>query len=312
MSTLITINVTNNSPAEQTFFFFQKPAIYVGGPTVYSNSLLSAIVEPYAKSGSIYEFELELQYYAGVQQQTPQLEVGKASGFASAIQAIELTPAQSGTETNCTTMSVNPALGLTPATNASGVELGAFRIVAPQFNPIATPFNGGSAVMANGSVVLSNFITVQPSQNLDCQPILTYYVATGSFTAGTVMNFSGSSETAALCDATQGLTTFNVSYNRDGSWTVAPASANTKRGAVKSVQQAPAPALNANILNEAGTGVICQGHAASFNAPIVISQLTTPAALHMHSEYQVGPVNGPYQGHMLTGLAPVANSATFN
>ena len=56
MATPITINVTNNSPNTQNFFFFQQPAVYVGGATVYSNSLYTQTLLPYSSSGSVLTF----------------------------------------------------------------------------------------------------------------------------------------------------------------------------------------------------------------------------------------------------------------
>ena len=314
MSTLIQINVTNNSPTLQNFFFFQQPAIYTGGPRVYSNSLLSTPILPFGQSGSVYTFLLELQYYAGVQQQFGPPVVGEPSGYMSAMQPIDLTPAQGAVDNNCTTMQIAPALGLsTPVSNA-GVQPGAFRIVSPAYDPSRQQFNGGSAVqLASGKIVLSNFITVQPSQNLDCQPILQFYVGIGNYTSGTVMNFTSSSVGAAMCDATDGYTTFNVTYNPDGSWTVVPSNSSLKatadaqgRLSVETVE------LNTNIKNEAGTQIICRGHAAGWQPPFVVDHLTVPAALHMRCEYQVGPDAGPYKGRMISALSPAAGSATFS
>ena len=53
MSTMITINVTNNSRGVQNFFFFQQPAQYSGGAQVYSNSLYTAPLLPYDSSGAV-------------------------------------------------------------------------------------------------------------------------------------------------------------------------------------------------------------------------------------------------------------------
>ncbi|UPT96113.1 hypothetical protein J4G48_0044950 [Bradyrhizobium barranii subsp. apii] len=94
MATTITINVQNNSPSLQNFFFFQQPAIYTGGPEVYTNSLYSQALLPYATSGAILTFSLILQDYAGVQQQVTPPTVGKPSGQLSATQAINVTPAE--------------------------------------------------------------------------------------------------------------------------------------------------------------------------------------------------------------------------
>lgn len=313
MSTLIQINVKNESQYLQNMFFFQQPAVYAGGSQVYSNSLLSASLLPFSQSGSVYTFLLDLQYYAGVQQQIPALQVGEPSGYNSAIQPIGLTPAQGAPTSNSTTMLL-PALGLAPPVTDASVQHGAFRIVAPSFTPALQQYNGGSAVqLANGSVVLSNFTTVMPMTNLDCQPILKFYVQTGTYTSGTVMNFTQSSTNSALCDATGGFTTFNVTYTADGKWLVVPSSSQLRlRRGTGQLPSVEAVDLNADIKNEAGTSVICRGHTNSFNAPVVLDSLTTPAVLHVHSEYQVGPSNGPFTGRMCTALNALAGTATFN
>ncbi|UOK70727.1 hypothetical protein [Ancylobacter polymorphus] len=217
MSTLLTINVTNHISATQTFYFFQHPSMYTGGSRVYSNSLYSQALGNYASTGSVLTFQVSLQPYAGIQQAHQQPQVGQSSGFASAYRAIELAPA-SGTANDCTTASVSP-LGLSPATVGPNVEPGAFRIIMPTYQPPVL-YNIGSAVQANGSLLLSNFVVANPASTTDCQPILRYYVQTGSYMAGSVINFTTSSVTAALCDFTGGYSTMNVSLNPDGTWTV--------------------------------------------------------------------------------------------
>lgn len=312
MSTLIQINVTNNSQSLQNFFFFQQPSIYVGGPVVYSNSLLSTPILPSSQGGSVYTFLLNLQYYAGVQQQVTPPQVGQPSGYTSAIQPIGLTPAAGGAATNnSSAMIVNPALGLAPPVPAVGVQPGAFRIVSPTYNPGLTQYNGGSAVqLINGTVILSNFVTVNPSSNLDCQPILKFYVQTGQYTSGTVMNFTSSSANAALCDATGGFTTFNVTYNIDGTWTITPSVSRTVlQTYVNDSAAISATAHNAEIKNEAGTKVISQGYAHNFHSPVTVSELTDHTDIHLHGEYQVGQPGGHFTGRMC--IAKTDSSATF-
>jgi hypothetical protein len=304
MPTPITINVTNNSPTLQNFFFFQKPAIYVGGQEVYSNSLYTAPLLPHATSGATLTFSLLLQFYAGVQQQVSPPVVGQSSGQLSAIQPIGLTPAAGGTPTNNTTnMTLTPSLGLSPAITTVGPEVGSFRIVTPTFNPVVDLYNAGSAIQSlTGEVTLSNFVTCPPTSNLDCQPILQFYVQTGNFTPGTVMNFTASSINAALCDATPGYSTFNVTYNADGTWTVAPFA--LVQTSDKGPQLLPGSvAQNAAIKNEAGRAVICTGYAANFNVPVTVQNLSNPDVIQLHKEYQVGPTGGPFTGRMCTSIA---------
>ncbi|KAA1184682.1 hypothetical protein FP026_04730 [Rhizobium tropici] len=216
MSTLLTINVKNYQPQTQSFYFFQQPAIYTGGGQVYSNSLYSQSLGNYDATGAILTFQVNLQYYAGIQQANTPPQVGQSSGFASASRAIDLAGAGSGAPNDWTTATVSP-LGLSAPINGQGVQPGAFRITTPSFT--SPPYyNVGSAIAVNGGIVLSNFVQANPMNNIDCQPILKYFVQTGAYTPGNVMNFSQSSVNAALSDFTGGYTICNVSLQANGNW----------------------------------------------------------------------------------------------
>lgn len=218
MSTLLTINVKNEEPQTQGFYFFQQPSVYTGGDTVYSNSLFAENLANYGDSGSELTFEINMQYYAGIQEANTPPEVGNSSGYASASRAIELAPASGSGDADWTTATVDP-LGLSTPVAGEGVQGGAFRITTPSFT--SPPYyNVGSAVEVNGGIALSNFVQANPASNTDCQPILKYYVQTGDYTPGTVMNFTTSSVDAAVCDFTGGYTVINVTLNSDGSWAV--------------------------------------------------------------------------------------------
>lgn len=217
MSPLLTINVTNQISATQNFYIFQQPSIYTGGSRVYSNSLYCQALGNYDSTGSVLTFQVSPQPYACIQQTNNEPQVGQHSGFASAYRAIDLAPA-SGTANDCTTASVTP-LGLSPPTVGQNVQTGAFRIITPTYQP-PYMYNIGSAAQANGSIMLSNFVIANPTNNTDCQPILQYYVQTGSYTPGTVINFTQSSVNAALCDFTGGHSTIDVTLNADFTWTV--------------------------------------------------------------------------------------------
>lgn len=223
MATIYQITVTNNSPYPETMFFFQKPAVYSGGAEIYSNSLAS---EPMSAKPSVgtsqVQFTMELQFYAGIQTQPTPIEVGVANVSSVVEVPIDVASSSNANAQDMTEMSISSqgAIALSPPVAGSGVEGGAFRIITPTFNPNTMQYNAGLAALANGNIVLSNFITAQPNQNIDVQPIVQFYVATGSYTAGTVVNFDTVSATAALCDATGGKEDFNVTYNADGTWTV--------------------------------------------------------------------------------------------
>jgi hypothetical protein len=224
MTTPVTINVTNNSTSLQNFFFFQQPAQYSGGAQVYANSLYTAPLLPISSSGAMLSFSPTLQVYAGAQQQAQPPQVGQVSRLFAARQPISVAPPPGGAAANdTTTMTVSPSLGLSVPVSTAGPPAGSFRIVTPVFNTGLANYNAGLAVQSvSGSIILSNFVTAQPNSNLDCQPGLVFYVATGSYSAGTVIDFTGSSANAAKCDATPGYTAFNVSYNADGTFAVQP------------------------------------------------------------------------------------------
>ena len=222
MAAPITINVTNGSNTLQNFFFFQQPAQYSATTPVYSNSLYTAPLLPASSSGAVLSFTPILQPYAGVQQQTQPPQVGQLAGLLAARQSIAVAVAGGAPANDTTTMTVSPSLGLSvPVPSTPGPPAGSFRTVVPTFNPVLANYNAGLAVQSiSGQIILSSFVTAQPTSNLDCQPVPVFYVATGSYSAGTVIEFADSSANAARCDTTPGYTTFNVTYNADGTWNV--------------------------------------------------------------------------------------------
>lgn len=223
MSNIYTINVTNNSGSDQNFFIFQAPAVYYGGAEVYTNSLFQEEVAPYSAGGGVMQFQTNLQFYAGAQTQFSTPSIGNVSGGTTTSQPMNLTPASGTPTNNMTSLSIDP-LALSAPTSETGVQPGAFRIVAPIYTPASTGnFNIGMAtqgLVPGAPPILSNFIIAQPNQFVDCQPVLKFYVATGTYTPGKVVNFTSASNVSALCDATSGSSTFMVSYNADGTWTV--------------------------------------------------------------------------------------------
>ncbi|PCH46197.1 MAG: hypothetical protein COC23_04740 [Hyphomicrobiales bacterium] len=215
MSTLLTINVKNLGSSSTSMYFFQKPAIYKGGPIVYTNSLFHELIGSFEETSSILTFKINMQFYAGIQQANTSPKVGECSGYSTASRKIDLKPAK-GDAKDFTTAQVDP-LGLAVPTKGSGVEPGAFRIKTPIYSP-PNRYNVGSAVSANGGIVLSNFVEAYPNTYTDCLPILKFYVQTGTYTPGTVMDFDQSSVDAAECDFTGGHSIIDVTRKNNGTW----------------------------------------------------------------------------------------------
>ncbi|WP_019868569.1 hypothetical protein [Methylovulum miyakonense] len=226
MGSFYTIKIKNESFLNQNFVIFQQPAVYVGGWQVYVNAVFDGSLRPFYSDGGLLIFQCLQHCYAGAQVAVPSLQPGQSTGYMTAGQAIDVTP-QSGVSNNSTNLnlSINP-LGLDSPTHAEGVREGAYRIVTPSFDPISSPINVGLAIKhpASDSYILSSFIQAQPLSNIDCQPIAKFYITTGNdYQAGQLINPESLEkllESAAICDATQGSDTFDVTYNPDGSWTV--------------------------------------------------------------------------------------------
>ncbi|MES2034270.1 MAG: hypothetical protein V4466_08860 [Pseudomonadota bacterium] len=217
MTTLLTINVTNRQPQTQEFYFFQQPTVFSGGSWAYSNSLYSQALGNYDQTGSLLTVQVGTQTFAAIQQAHGMPQVGQVSGYASATRAIDLASSSGGTN-DATTAIVGP-LGLAAPTFAPGVQPGAFRITTPVYAPPEI-YNIGSSVQVNGWTVLSSFVVANPATITDCQPVLKFYVQTGTYIPGSVVNFTQSSVNAAVCDFTGGHSVINVTLNADGTWTV--------------------------------------------------------------------------------------------
>ncbi|MFN6501694.1 MAG: hypothetical protein RMX65_032550 [Nostoc sp. DedQUE01] len=307
MSSLYTIILKNDSPKTQEFFFFQKPAIYTGDFQVYSNSIYSAKLRGHG-SGATLTFQCLQQDYAGVQEQAPNIVVGEASGYESVIKEIDLTLSPSVSEKNSTSMLLDQdGLGLTDTIHENDVKSGAFRIHVPTFNPYEKKYNVGLAIQnpRDGSIILSNFINAEPTKGIDVQPVLKFYIQTGSYEAGSVVNFVNFSDGAAVCDMSLGVLNYQVTYTAEGLWIIN--SSHMQPGLTQLMSQTK---NNVEIENEAGTAVICQGYALNLNSPVEVRNLTDPDKIKLHLEYQVGKVGGPYKGYMCTGK--VGNTATFS
>jgi hypothetical protein len=222
-TTTYSIIVVNKSPYPQNFFFFEQPAIYTGGPEVFSNSLGYQSMLPYNPSTpQQIQFTLVQQYRAGSQQQTspPQIGIAQTSLISqSLVQIAQAGIDKTSLDTTAMTIDQNNNPILSQATNTQSVQAGAFRIVTPIFQPSQGTYLIGSGGVSNGYLVLSNYIIAQPNTFVDVQPVVKFYISTGSYSAGQTINFSVSSATSALCDATNGKLSFMVTYNSDGTWT---------------------------------------------------------------------------------------------
>lgn len=214
--------VTNYAHFDINVFLFQEPAVYKGRPEVFSNSL--GTVHLKAKTSARTDqasFTLEEQYRAGVQKQVKPPEVGVVQTSKVSSVGINLnTVSQQYPDQTVMGIDEGRRPYLENPTYSSCVQRGAFRIQTPIFQSGEGPYNVGMASVVEGYFVMSNYITAKPNSNIDVRPLMKFYVSTGAYTLGTVMDFTTSSKDSALCDATTGQVTFNVAFNSDGTWSV--------------------------------------------------------------------------------------------
>ncbi|AVG18028.1 MULTISPECIES: hypothetical protein [Chromobacteriaceae] len=222
MNARYTINILNNSRHAQDFFLFQEPARYAGADSaVYSNSLYHRTLPPISETGSILILELLSSSFAAAQARLdPAPRAGLPSGQAMSCQPVRAS--RSGLPSpNAVTMSLGPEPELSAPRHHPGVDEEAFRISIPDYDAGRRPCNVGQAVRTgDGRMVLSSFIDAQPDSHIDCAPLPRFYAGVGRRHAGTVIDFDNSRQGAALCDASEGHTTFNLIYDHRGDWIV--------------------------------------------------------------------------------------------
>ncbi len=220
MSSLITLTIASALAEAQNIYVFQVPADYAGGQPAYVNSLGTlALAPPVAPDteGVPSPFPIDLSEMAGLQSGSGQNPVvGKPSGKGKLItQAMNLS---SVPPLNNTRMTQSP-LALSAATYNSNIQPNLFCITTEVYSSINI-YNAGSAITANETKVLSNFVVAEPNQDIFCQPIDKFYVAVGNVAAGTVIDFNTVAPTAALCDFTKGYTQAVVTLLAGNTWSV--------------------------------------------------------------------------------------------
>ena len=164
-------------------------------------------------------------------------------------------------------------------------------------------------------------------------PKLAFYVATGDYESNSLASWNQVSDGAAKITEESFSPSREVTVTRTsaGGWDITPGAppktdiasslvvshqllceAHVKlvNSLAESGYSIAASALNAEILDEAGSRVICRGTCANFNLPtITITNLDTPNVIQVHSEYQVRPVGGQRVGCMC--ITKVGTTATF-
>jgi hypothetical protein len=232
MPTLFKIIITNNSLQLMYFSLIQAASTFASSANVSSSSLDCQPLRPFSDAGTTLSFSMDPQIYAGAQEIMPsgartsaaanaRLAPSLASAGASqtsAVQAIELTPANGGNPSNYTSMLVNP-IGLSRANFNANVAKGAFCIAIPPYTPPIPSYTIGNATInQEGSVILSSFISAPPNQEVSVSVSQIYYVAAAQYATGSIVNYGQAIANAAKCDFTTGYTTYTTNYQADGTF----------------------------------------------------------------------------------------------
>lgn len=228
------IIVKNMASNNASFYAFQRQAGFTGsgsGATVCSSSLATGQLAPNANSGAQLEFGFDTQVYAGAVCRNPTTSfiVLSANAFAStafntaslsaAAQPISLTAAGTNTSANYTNLSLAP-LGLSAPYNQSGLSVGCFGFKVPTFAPsdVQDLYCGCAMLNQDDSIVLSSFVSPQPSSQLYCAPQPIFYIKIGAIPVGQIITYDTGN--AGQCDFTSGARVISVQYNPDGTFTV--------------------------------------------------------------------------------------------
>ena len=198
-------------------YFFTNPASFNEMTGTYTNSLGTETVQ--AGTASQAKFTYTLANFAAAQKLTN--PAGQLQTTSVALQPIQIqTDTEQGEKTMMTfDKNVSPELG-TPAKVDAGIVKGSFQIQTPSYPSGQGKYGVGLGAISGGEYHLASYTEADPNEIVNVQPVVKFYIAIGRTQKGKDANFYTVSTTSALCDATMGMTTFNVVRTDDGKWRV--------------------------------------------------------------------------------------------
>ncbi len=209
-----TIQILNNSGFAKSYVAFMKPPIVTGSggnPQVYTNAW--ATFPSITNNGfdSVTYTDTTYAYWGA----TPE-ELSPGTVMSWGGTALVDTGQQDSVE-----FSGEAPYGFGPVTHG-GAMTGSYRIIAEQDFTAASGFVFGMAKAGQTAVPapVATFLA-QPNDTFNVTPVVQFYVADGSYTAGEVIDVSVTSTQSAMIDFT-GLpqTVATVIQNANGGWTV--------------------------------------------------------------------------------------------
>ena len=204
-------------------YFFTNPALFNEMTGTYTNSLGTETVQ--AGTASQAKFTYTLANFAAAQKLTN--PAGQLQTTSVALQPIQIqTDTEQGEKTMMTfDKNSSPVLGIPAALPVSRritttVVDGSFQIQTPSYPSGQGKYGIGLGAISDGEYHLASYTEAEPNQIFNVQPVVKFYIAIGRTQKGKDANFYTVSTTSALCDATMGMTTFNVVRTDDGKWRV--------------------------------------------------------------------------------------------
>jgi hypothetical protein len=210
-----TINLYNQSNYTKNYVVFNKPPQLnsSGGDTqIYANAWVSLPnvanngTEIVSTSDSVYAY-----YGTAPVQLAPGVMVTQGGA----------TPVNTATQDSLTFIGTEP--GAFSAVTSGVADTGAFQIIAnSDFESNANYVFGMAKMTAVGIPVPVATFTAMPSDTFNVIPVVTFYIAEGKYTPGTIIDVKEASTKAATIDFTgRPQTTATVTQEGDGSFKVA-------------------------------------------------------------------------------------------
>jgi len=212
------ITVESDLPDAIDVYFFNSPALFNDNDATFVNSLATKVVQPKKRSQATFTFS-QKNYAAALNHN------GVQSGPVTA-NSIAIMPISFGKYTDLDIDKNGDPFLNTPRDHEEGEHPtagGSFIINVPTFpalSPTSPEYHIGLGAIVNDRDTITSFIKPLPGMTYTVQPVVKFYIQVGSKDRHDIVNFTGSSATAAVCDASTGAKDFFVTRRMNGTWTV--------------------------------------------------------------------------------------------
>merc|ERR1711935_316544 len=213
-----TVFVDSDLPEPVDVFFFNSPAQFNNNDATFVNSLATKVIQP--KGTSQAKFTFTQKFYAAALNYNA-VSMGPVTADSVSIQPISFGKySDLGIDKNDDPFlnpQRNPKAGENPLSGGSfGINVPTF----PALTQTSPEYHIGVGALVNGLESVTSFVKPMPGMTYNVQPIVKFYVQVGSSERNEIVNFTGASANAAVCDATTGALEFRVTRRNNGTWEV--------------------------------------------------------------------------------------------